>query len=442
MLPPRDPGGSRMVATARFSTLQDWLDWQETLHPAAIDLGLERVARVAERLDCRTPAPLVISVAGTNGKGSCVAMLEAILLRAGYRVAAYTSPHLHRYNERLRLNGECVDDATLCAAFARVDVAREDDTLTYFEFGTLAALEIMSRQALDVALLEVGLGGRLDAVNIVDADAALISSIGVDHTDWLGPDRDAIATEKAGIMRAGRPAICGDSEPPQTLMKAAGCLGADLAVLGRQFCLHQAGRRWHWQGRRHQWRDLPHPALPGSHQLANAASVLAVLEALEPRLRVSREALEGGLKWVRLPARVQRIAGPVEQVLDVSHNVQAAQALADALHQLPLAGRCYAVLGMMRDKDVAAFVQPLLARVDAWYVTGLQVDRAGSAVELAARIERAAPEASVVICPNVADAVAKLKHALQAGDRVLVCGSFYTVAQWSALKPEFTAHML
>lgn len=425
------------MTTARFSSLQGWLDWQETLHPTAIDLGLERVARVADRLGCRTPAPLVVSVAGTNGKGSCVALLEAILLRAGYHVGTYTSPHLFSYNERIRLNGEAVGDSLLCDAFARIDAARENDSLTYFEFGTLAALDIMTRRPLDVALLEVGLGGRLDAVNIVDADAALITSIGIDHTDWLGADRDAIAAEKAGIMRAGRPVICGDADPPPALAAASRRLGADLAVLGQQFFIHQAGRGWHWQGRYHQWRDLPRPALAGSHQLANAASVLAVIEALDARLDVPRVAIEAGLRWARLPARVQRIDGPVEQVLDVSHNAQAAQALADALHQLPLAGRCYAVLGMMRDKDVAAFVQPLLSAVDSWYVTGLQTDRASPAEALAAEIEAAAAGTPVVVCPTVAEALTKLKNVVQAGDRVLVCGSFYTVAEWLALGVEF-----
>ena len=426
-----------MAATPRFSSLQDWLDWQETLHPAAIDLGLERVGRVADRLACRMPAPLVISVAGTNGKGSCVAMLEAILLRAGYRVAAYTSPHLYRYNERLRFDAELVSDAQLCEAFARVDAARAEQSLTYFEFGTLAALDLMSRRKPDVAVLEVGLGGRLDAVNIVDADVALITSIGIDHTDWLGPDRDAIGGEKAGIMRAGRPAVCADSDPPHGLIEAAARCGADLAIAGRDFSVAEAGRCWHWQGRASRLDDLPHPALPGAHQLANAAGVLAVLEALEPRLGVPRSAVVTGLQCVRLPGRVQRIAGPVEQVLDVSHNAQAAQALARALERLPVSGRRFAVLGMMRDKDAASFVRPLLASVDAWYVTGLQIARASSAETLAAQVAEQLPPEAIVVCASMPDALAALKEVVQVGDQVLVCGSFYTVAEWSALGPEF-----
>jgi len=426
-----------MAATPRFLSLQDWLDWQETLHPTAIDLGLERVSRVADRLACRMPAPIVISVAGTNGKGSCVAMLEAILLRAGYRVAAYTSPHLYHYNERLRFDAELVSDAQLCEAFARVDAARGEQSLTYFEFGTLAALDLMSRGKPDVAVLEVGLGGRLDAVNIVDADVALITSIGIDHTDWLGADRDAIAGEKAGIMRAGRPAVCADSDPPRGLIDAAARCGADLAVAGRDFAITEAGGRWHWQGRASRRDDLPRPALAGAHQLANAAGVLAVLETLEPRLEVPRSAVVTGLQCVSLPGRVQRIAGPVEQVLDVSHNAQAAQALARALEHLPVSGRRFAVLGMMRDKDVGSFVQPLLECVDVWYVTGLQIARAGSAQMLARQLAGQLRPEVMVVCASMPAALAALKEVVQAGDQVLVCGSFYTVAEWSALGPEF-----
>ena len=272
-----------MDESPRFSSLEQWLQWQETLHPVSIDLGLERVARVADRLQCRSPACIVVSVAGTNGKGSSVAMLEAILLRTGYRVGCYTSPHLFRYNERLRLQGEEIADAALCEAFARVDQARGADTLTYFEFGTLAALDIMARETLDIAVLEVGLGGRLDAVNVVDADVALITSIGIDHSEWLGMDRESIAREKAGIMRASRPVICGDTDPPDSLLAGARRLGAPCRVRGADFRITEAGRGWHWQGEHSSYRDLPRPALAGPHQLANAASVLMVLEMLHKK---------------------------------------------------------------------------------------------------------------------------------------------------------------
>jgi len=418
----------------RFSNLQQWLQWQETLHPSAIELGLERVGRVADRLHCRQPAPRVITVAGTNGKGSSVALLEAILLRAGYRVAAYTSPHLLRYNERIRLNGNPVDDTTLCDAFARVDTARADDSLTYFEFGTLAALDIMTRESLDVALLEVGLGGRLDAVNIVDPDIALITTIGIDHIEWLGSDREAIGREKAGIMRAQRPVVCGDSDPPASLLKTAQAVRAQLSILGRDFHISQRGRQWHWQGGKGQWRDLPRPALAGAHQLANAAGVLQVLDVMQAELPVERAAVEGGLKWVSLPGRVQQQSGSVEQILDVSHNAQAAEALADTLRQLPPATHTYAVLGMMRDKDAAAFVQPFQELVTDWLVTDLSVERAGSAVQLAGMLQETG-HAPVTPFATMRDLIAHLQARVKPGDRVMVCGSFFTVAEWLALEP-------
>jgi len=426
-----------MIESPRFATLQDWLDWQETLHPSAIDLGLERVRRVADCLQCRNPAQLVISVAGTNGKGSSVAMLEAILSRAGYRVGCYTSPHLLRYNERLRLCGEDVTDQALCEAFARIDRDRGEVSLTYFEFGTLAALDIMSRATLDVALLEVGLGGRLDAVNIVDADAALITSIAIDHTEWLGADRESIAREKAGIMRAECPVVCGDSDPPYSLRAEADRVGAIMRVLGQDFSIGETAGGWHWQGGHTRYHDLPRPALPGAHQLANAGAVLMLLEMLEERLPVTEKSVRAGLKWVQLAGRVQRLTGRVEQVLDVSHNAQAALALMDALRNLPLAGNTYAVLGMMRDKDIESFVRVLDPQVSCWYPVGLAVERASPVERLAAKVVSIAGEARVSACKTIGGAVELLKDRAEPGDRVLVCGSFYTVAEWTALQPEF-----
>lgn len=423
--------------TSRFSSLNDWLAWQETLHPSSIDLGLQRVEQVADHLQCRVPAKVLISVAGTNGKGSSVAMLEAILLRAGYRVGCYTSPHLFRYNERLRLQGKEVSDSALCESFARIDHARGENTLTYFEFGTLAALDIMARESLDVALLEVGLGGRLDAVNVVDADAVLITNIGIDHTDWLGGDRDCIAREKAGIMRPGKPAVCGDADPPASLIAEAARIAALWCVLGEDFSIKQAGRGWHWQGQRSAYRDLPRPPLAGSHQLANAASVLMVLEMLRECLPVTRTAIESGLKWVRLAGRIQIVPGRVEQVLDVSHNAQAAQALSDAIRQQPPSGKTHAVIGMMQDKDTEAFVRVLAAVVCRWYPVGLQTDRASTAQQLAQRLASVIGMERVTTCESVADAIKRLKAEVRPGDRVLVCGSFYTVAEWASRQVDF-----
>ncbi len=425
-------------SSPRFESLDEWLQWQEQLHPVEIDLGLERAGRVADRLQCCAPAKTVITVAGTNGKGSSVAMLESILLRAGYRTGSYTSPHLMRYNERIRVQGKTVSDQSLCAAFERVDQARADDSLSYFEFGTLAALDIMQREALDVGLLEVGLGGRLDAVNIVDADAVLITSIGIDHVDWLGSDRESIGREKAGIMRASRPAVCADADPPASLVDAATRLGADLRVLGKDFRLsHAGGRNWHWQGDRVSYRQLPMPALSGAHQLANAAGVLMVLEMLAGRLPVPRPAIESGLKWLKLSGRIQRIPGKVEQVLDVSHNVQAAEVLADTLRHLPPAGRVYAVFGSMQDKDSEGFAAILAPLVACWYPVALNSARASVPQRLAETLARVVGETRVIPCTSVADALEKLRQRVQPGDRVLVCGSFHTVAEWAALEPRF-----
>jgi dihydrofolate synthase/folylpolyglutamate synthase len=426
-----------MNSRDRFSSLNDWLEWQESLHPSSIDLGLQRVGRVADRLRCRSPAKIVISVAGTNGKGSSVAMLEAILLRAGYRVGCYTSPHLFRYNERLRLQGEQISDAALCQAFARVDGARGKTTLTYFEFGTLAALDIMTREAVDVALLEVGLGGRLDAVNIVDADAALITSIGIDHTEWLGKDRDAIAKEKAGIMRPGKPAVCAEADPPAALLAEAARIGAVWRVLGTDFTIRRLGRGWHWQGAHGRYLDLPEPALSGSHQLANAAGVLMVLEMLRDDLPVEKTAIASGLKWVRLAGRIQTVPGRVEQVLDVSHNAQAARALADALRHRPPPGKTYAVVGMMQDKDAESFVHALEPVVSTWCPVGLKSERASTAQELGAVVAPLVGKERVVCCESVIEAMRRLKAEVRPGDRVLVCGSFYTVAEWVSLKADF-----
>lgn len=423
--------------TARFQSLNQWLTWQEQLHPTSIDLGLERIARVADRLHCRSPAKTVITVGGTNGKGSCVALLESILSRAGYRVGSYTSPHLYRYNERLHLCGEEVNDEDWCTAFARVDQARADDSLTYFEFGTLAALERMTHAALDVAILEVGLGGRLDAVNIIDADAALISSIGIDHTDWLGTDRESIGREKAGIFRAGRAAVCGDSKPPASLQQHAVARQAKWRALGAEFNIHNAGHSWHWQGLQSEQRDLPFPALSGSHQLANAASVLMVLEELNNIVPVTRKAIEDGLRWLKLPGRIERHQGRVEQILDVSHNAESALALVDALRNTPVAGRTRAVIGMLQGKDVKAYVMALEDTIDDWYPTGLECERALDVQTLTAHIKAATSVNECVISPSMTEAVQRLTEQAQTGDRILVCGSFYTVAEWGNIKPDF-----
>ena len=412
-----------------FTSLSDWLTWQETLHPNVIDMGLERVACVAQALRLGRPATTVITVAGTNGKGSCVALLESVLGAAGYRVGAYTSPHLLRYNERVRVGGCEVDDAELCAAFERIDAVRGDTSLTYFEFGTLAALEIFANAQLDVAVLEVGLGGRLDAVNIVDADCALITSIGIDHVEWLGSDREAIGREKAGILRAGRPGVYGESDPPHSVLAQAESVDAPLYCLARDYHYAHTDLTWQWHSSATRYTDLPIPNLPGAFQLQNAAAVLMVLEQLAESLPVSEAALRQGLQAVRLPGRFQVRPGAVEQILDVAHNPHGAQALAEALRQRPCSGRTHLVLAMLADKDAAGVCAALRPVVDAWYCAGLAGPRGQSGEQLVVSAGLVTERDALTIHADVASACAQAAVAARAGDRIVVCGSFHTVAE-------------
>ncbi len=412
----------------RFTTLDEWLSWQETLHPTDIELGLERVATVFQQLHADKPPFPVITVAGTNGKGSSVAMLEAILLAAGYRVGTYTSPHLLTYNERVRLEGKPVSDARLMESFARIDNARQDTSLTYFEFATLAALDIFYRQAPDVVVLEVGLGGRLDAVNIMDPDVALITSISVDHAEWLGDNREAIAFEKAGIMRTGRPVVFSGRNMPTSLAEHASALGASLSVLGRDFDFQTHASDWQWQAGSQPAINLPKPALTGHHQFDNAAGVLMVLDCLAQRLPVSEQAMQQGLQGVNLPGRFQVIAADVTWVLDVAHNPDGVARLAELLAENPVAGRTLAVIGMMQDKDIPAVVHQLQPEVDAWFTSNLPSPRSAEANFLAEEIRRQTDGVEVEACVDVAAACEAAKAAAGNEDRILVCGSFYTVA--------------
>jgi dihydrofolate synthase/folylpolyglutamate synthase len=385
---------------------------------------------VWERLAQSTLPFTVITVAGTNGKGSCVAMLEAILLAAGYRVGAYTSPHLSRYNERIRIGGAEVDDRALMQAFERVDQARGDTPLTYFEFGTLAALVLFQDAGPDAVVLEVGLGGRLDAVNVVDADVALVSSIGVDHVEWLGPDRESIGREKAGIFRAGRPAVCGDPQPPRALLDHAHDLGAPLYRFGREFGHRPAPTGWSWFGPRRRRNALPAPALRGAVQLQNAAAVLMTLELLRGRLPVEQGAIRRGLLEAHLPGRFQVVPGDVDLVLDVSHNVDGVQVLADNLRAMPVGGRTFAVLGMLQDKDAAGVARVLDAAVAHWYAAGLaSAPRGLPPSELAQRLAAADVRAPVTVCDSIATACGEARAAARTGDRIVIFGSFYTVAE-------------
>jgi dihydrofolate synthase/folylpolyglutamate synthase len=407
-------------------TLSDWLSWQQTLHPSAIDLGLSRMQRSLDRLGWRKPACPVITVGGTNGKGSCVAMLEGILSAAGHRVGTFTSPHLVRYNERIVIAGREASDASLIAAFERIDAARGDDTLTFFEFNALAALVIFETAGLDAIILEVGLGGRLDAANAVDADVALITSISLDHCDWLGNDVESIGREKAGIFRSERPAIFAASQMPQSIQDVAEAVGARLQRLGRDFHHVSHAKSWSWKHIDTEIIDLPLPALHGAIQLDNAAGVLAVLHELRDRLAVPRAAIVDGLSHVRLNGRFQRFERRAHWVLDVAHNPAAAQTLAMQLREVGRSARTFAVCGILADKDIDGIVAALKDSFDEWIVAGLPGERALQPGVLADRIARIG--AHVVARSDTVEKACEIAQArAQPGDWVVVFGSFLTV---------------
>ncbi len=490
------------------NTLAGWLGYLEQLHPKTIDLGLERVAEVKRRLGLELACP-VITVAGTNGKGSTCAMLEAILLAAGYRVGVYTSPHLLRYNERVRIDGAEASDQALCQAFAAVEEARGDLSLTYFEFGTLAAAWLFARAGLDAAILEVGLGGRLDAVNIFDADCAVLTSVDLDHMDYLGAGREAIGHEKAGVFRAGRPAVCGEPNLPRSVADQAEKIGANLVLIGRDFGfdgvepnghgeslprimtqrfamavplspsplgettshstrlqttaakslvipralkdsdpLRAKARAESYAGEGdevslrefyvNQWRfwsatglriALPHPALRGAYQLGNAAVCLAVLERLKAKLPVAPDDIRRGLLTAAVPGRFQVLPGRPQRILDVAHNPHAAKALAATLGGMPPGGRKIAVFAMLRDKDMAGVVQAMKAQVDLWLVAGIGQPRGAEAGELLRVLEEAGLGARAEACPTVAEAYRRACDLAADDDKILVFGSFHTVAE-------------
>ncbi|HEY0720186.1 MAG TPA: bifunctional tetrahydrofolate synthase/dihydrofolate synthase [Gammaproteobacteria bacterium] len=412
----------------RFSSLDAWLSWQETLHPSTIELGLERAGRVLDVMRLRHPHHVVITVAGTNGKGSSVAMLDAILRAAGYRVGTYTSPHLLRYNERIRINGEMIDDASLCAAFERVDQARGETSITYFEFGTLAAFDLFSRANLDCAILEVGMGGRLDAVNLLDADVALVATIDIDHAEWLGPDRETIAREKAGIFRSGRPAVCSDPNPPASLIDEAERVGARLHCLGREYDYRRHDQEWEWWSATARRDALPLPALRGASQLENAAGVLMALALIAQRLPVNQQQVRQGLLAVTLPGRFQVVPGPVTEIWDVAHNPESAQELAQTLRLMPCTGRTRAVVGMLADKDIEKVIAYLLPVVDHWYPATLSGPRGAPASRLLQAFTNLGVEGVQGYETVTAAHAAALGEAM-ADDRIVTFGSFFTVAE-------------
>ena len=411
-----------------MKTLDDWLAYCEHLHPKTIELGLERARAVAQRMNLRFNVP-VFTVAGTNGKGSTCAMLEAILTDAGFRTGVFTSPHLVRFEERCRIRGVSVDASELIAAFARVESARGDISLSYFEFTTLAILDTLARAELDAVVLEVGLGGRLDAVNIIDTDCAIITSIDIDHAEFLGDTREKIGYEKAGIMRAGKPAIVSDPVPPQSVIDHAAAIGADLWVMGRDFNYEGDKQQWSWAGRGRRYTGLAYPALRGANQLLNASGVLAALTALRARLAVTAQAVRTGLALVELPGRFQVVPGQPALVLDVAHNPHSVAALALNLDAMGFFPTTHAVFGAMADKDLAPMLARMDAIVDRWYFTDLPTPRAASGAQLQADWQAAAhrKEAVSAVYANPMAALQAATDAATPADRIVVFGSFFTV---------------
>jgi len=416
------------------TTLPDWLALLESRHAEThIDMGLDRVRAVKERLQLAFSCP-VIMVAGTNGKGSTCAMLESVLLQSGYRVGLYIKPHFLDFNERARINGEMASDDVLIAAFNAVEAARGDTDLTYFEFTTLAIAHLLSTSEIDVAILEVGLGGRLDAVNVIDADVSIVTSIDIDHTAYLGDTREKIGFEKAGIFRAGKTAICSDPVPPQSLIDHATSIGADLWLLGRDFNYQGDQQQWSFAGRTGRRNSLAYPALRGANQLLNASAALAALEALRMTLPCGAQETRAGLAMVELPGRFQVLAGRPTQVLDVAHNPHAAATLAQNLGNMGFHRFTYAVFGIMDDKDIDAVIAPMASVIDHWCVTRLDSPRSADPAVLADKIAELKPagakadDFSVTTFDSPAEAYANALSRVEENDRIVVFGSFYTVA--------------
>ncbi|MET0330050.1 MAG: bifunctional tetrahydrofolate synthase/dihydrofolate synthase [Dyella sp.] len=437
-------------------SLAQWLSYQEQVNLHSIELGLDRVRAVWQRMGAARPAPVVITVGGTNGKGSSVALLEAMLRAAGLRVGCYTSPHLLRYNERVRIEGSDADDAALIGAFERIDAARrpghvDEIKLTYFEFGTLAAMDLFAGAGLDVAVLEVGLGGRLDAVNIIDADAVLITTVDLDHTEWLGPDRDRIGVEKAGIARPGRPAIIGECSPPQGLCDALAAIGARTIAAGADFNAELTTQGWRWHHRDGDTLDLPPLTLAAPVQYANAAAAIACLHALHvPLQRLAGGHIQGdnfvqcwsaaiaqALREVTVPARLQSLGGDPALIVDVGHNPQAARALAEWLRGQP-GGPVHAVYGALADKDVSGVIEALADHIDHWHLAGLERDttRGLSATEVAAILLTQRPQARHHVYPDVATALAAARQTAPARARVLAFGSFFVASAVLAIQSQ------
>jgi len=416
---------------APLSTLNDWLTHLENAHPTVIELGLQRVGSVRDRLGIRFNCPVII-VGGTNGKGSTCAMLESILMQAGYKVGLYTSPHLVHFNERARINGISVADQEFVDSFHLVEQARQEVSLSYFEFTMLGCMQIFINAKPDVVILEVGLGGRLDAVNIFDADVAIVTSVDIDHVEYLGHTREAIGFEKAGIFRTGKTAICSDPLPPQSLIDHALEIDADLWLFGRDFNYSGDKQQWNYAGRQQRRNSLAYPSLRGANQLLNASAALAALEALKDRLPLGAQEIRTGLVMVDLPGRFQVLPGKPTVILDVAHNPHAAATLHQNLENMGFHPYTYAVFGAMQDKDIAGIISQLKTQIDHWCITDLPLPRAATAthIEMLLNLQNVLDdgEKTIQCFDNPANAYTYAVSKAGENDRIVVFGSFLTVA--------------
>lgn len=412
----------------KYNTVEEWLAWMKSGRVTEIDLSLERVTEVGSRLNLLRPPCPVITVGGTNGKGSCVAGLEAIYLQAGYRVGAFTTPYLFRYNEQVRIQGKSVTDKQFCDVFERISHACGNEIqLTVFEYGTLAAFMLFKEAHLDVWILEVGLGGRWDAVNVIDADVAIVSSIGLDHTEWLGNTREAIAVQKAGIFRQGHPAICGDFDPPKTLVEEALKIKAPFFCQGKSFGFKQDQISWTWWGPVTLFEHLPKPVL----LLQNMATVLMAIDLLQEKLAVEKKHIDQAMQDVRLPGRLQQVPGEVSQLFDVSHNPAAVALLAEYLQKTPISGKTHAVFSMLADKDISTTSQVIKQWIDEWHIAEVKSDRAAPLEKLIACFKENKIEETHYYT-SVKEAYENAMAKATPGDRLLVFGSFRTVVEVQA----------
>lgn len=419
----------------RFDSLAAWLNWQEGFHPRPIDLGLQRTALVFQKLNPEKIKPATITVAGTNGKGSCVAFLEAIYKAQGYKVGTYTSPHILRYNERIKINGVPVVDELICAAFERIDAARGEVSLSYFEFGTLAALDIFARSNLDVQILEVGLGGRLDAVNIVDPDVAIITSIDIDHIDWLGETREAIGREKAGIFRNNIPAIISDLNPPQSLLETAKEKQALLFCLSKDFSYEKSASYWNWLAGQQCYTHLPYPVLKGEHQFRNASAVILAVTKIQSQLPVTEAAIHYGLRHAQLMGRFQLCIGEeIPVLLDVAHNPQAVRTLVEHLDENFADKKIHAVFAMMKDKDINAVIELIKDKISDWFIAPLANPRAATKEIMQTCFKQQDIHQVMMDFDSFSGAFAAAKQNAQKNDLILIFGSFFLVSEYLADK--------